>query len=175
MTERINDRLDLLLLSLDAHKAEYLEHSDNWKNLETKAQGAVAIAGIFLAVLFSWVHDIPQNYSCLEYFLLIASIVLLVSSVICAILGLKIRKVCFPPIGSMDGDITIDILSIEDKKEFKERIPAFLNDQIHVWDETNKDIQNNNERKAKYIEVSQITIMAAACVVALLSIIAVIL
>jgi hypothetical protein len=48
----------LLQVALEAYKDEYREISDSWRNTETKAQGAVAIAGIFMAgyspTLGSW-------------------------------------------------------------------------------------------------------------------------
>ncbi len=173
MPERINNALDLKIFALEAQKAERREHSDNRKNLETKAQGAGAIAGIFLAAIFAWARDPQGNLTGFENILLTCSVVLLVFSIISAVFALIVRRVRFPPIGSMDGGIMSDLLRIDKEEELVLRIPAFINDQIRLWQDANENIRNQNATKAKYIGASQIAILAAACVVAGLTIIAV--
>jgi hypothetical protein len=50
----------LLELAYDRAKAEYAEYSDNWKLLESKAQGTITAGGVFLAALFAIGYQHPE-------------------------------------------------------------------------------------------------------------------
>ena len=83
----------------DSYRDEYKEISDIWRGLETKAQGNIAIAGIFIAGAFAFIAKPETGIHWLEKQFLIASLVFLVISVVSSVLVLKVREVYFPPMG----------------------------------------------------------------------------
>ena len=164
---------DLLRLALEAHREEYRDLSDTWRNLDGKAQGSGAIAGIFLAAVFAWARQAPAGTGTLERVLLCASIVLLVASVVAAVLALQVRTVSAPPLGDETGDMIRDLLRPENAHELPDRVPLLFQDQIRAWRDTNRDMAEKNQDKAGRVWGSQVALLAAAVVVAALTVMAV--
>jgi hypothetical protein len=101
--------------TLDAYVAQYKDITETWKSLETKAQGTVAIAGIFIASAFVFIKDIrTSNLAFNLKLLLVAAIVCLVLSVVCAILALTLRSITSPPGGEKINLIVKDILKLKE-------------------------------------------------------------
>src|ERR1043165_7035429 len=78
---------------LDSCYDEYKEYVANRRSLETKAQGNVGIAGIFIAGVFAFItkSDFPRNE--VERIILLTALGFLVSSVVFSILVLQARTV----------------------------------------------------------------------------------
>ncbi len=173
MADQSDASTDLLRLALEGYREEYRDLSDTWRNLDGKAQGSGAIAGIFLAAVFAWVRPLAAGVGIPERLLLSASIVLLVASVVAAVLALQVRSVSAPPLGEETGDMIRDLLRPENAGELPARIPRLFQDQIRAWRDTNRDMADNNLGKAARVRASQLALLAAASVVAILSVIAV--
>lgn len=127
--------------ALDAYHDEYEKLTDIWKGLETKAQGVVTIAGIFIAGAFAFIRDLTtlhlnQN----DKRLLGVAIFCLVLSVILSILVLTLRKVEPPPTGGEVSQAVRDILRLkpgEIAAQHDEILPElnldFINEQTIMW------------------------------------------
>lgn len=153
---------------LEAYSNEYKELSDTWRGLETKAQGSIAIAGIFIAGAFAYIRDItPNAYRHEKLFLLIA-IICLVISVVLSILVLKIRTIAAPPMGEYIDRVVQDILRLNKVDELPERLVRFDNDQIAAWRIVKNEAQLSNMLKARYLWRAQIFLMSAIVTVAIL-------
>lgn len=155
---------------LVAYREEYKELSDTWRGLETKAQGSIAIAGIFIAGAFAYIRDITPNSHPYEKLFLIIIVLCLVTSVVLSILALKIRTVAAPPMGEYIDQMVRDILNLNNDDELAERIVRFDNDQITTWRMVKKEAENANRLKARYLWRAQIFLMSAIATVALLMI-----
>jgi hypothetical protein len=173
MADRPEASTDLLRLALEGYREEYRDLSETWRNLDGKAQGSGAIAGIFLAAVFAWVRPLTAGAGTLERVVLCVSIVLLVASVVAAVLALQVRTVSAPPLGEETGDMIRDLLQPERAAELPERIPRLFQDQIRAWRDTNRDMAKQNLGKANRVRDSQVALLAAAGVVAALSVMAV--
>jgi hypothetical protein len=173
MADRPEASTDLLRLALEGYREEYRDLSETWRNLDGKAQGSGAIAGIFLAAVFAWVRPLAAGVGTVEKVFFCASIVLLVASVVAAVLALQVRTVSAPPLGDETGQMINDLLRPENADELPERVPRLFKDQIRAWRDTNRDMAEVNLGKANRVRDSQVTLLAAAAVVAALSVMAV--
>lgn len=84
--------LELAKSTLGIYNTQYADLSDRWKAIDTKAQGSVAIAGIFIGGVFTLARDITCKTSGDEVRLMIVVVVFLLSSSICSALALLARK-----------------------------------------------------------------------------------
>ncbi len=173
MADRPEALSDLPRLALEAYREEYRDLSETWRNLDTKAQGLAAIAGIFLAALFTWGRELPASFGQWQRLLIVASIVLLVAAIIAAVLALQVRMVAAPPLGDEVAEMVGDILRDQKAEEAQERIAAFYNDQITAWKDTNKNMAEESQSKASRVVVGQATLLLAAVLVAILAIVAI--
>ena len=171
MAEQPTSVADLPRLALAAYREEYRDLLETWRSVETKAQGLGAIAGIFLAAVFAWAREVPANFGTFERVLLVASIFLLVASIVAAVLALHVRKVAAPP-HQETAEMISDILKKQKPDELPARVAAFYNDQITEWKEANSDIHEHIQRKASWISCGHGTLLLASVLVATLAILA---
>jgi hypothetical protein len=164
---------DLPRLALEAYREEYRDLSETWRNLDTKAQGLAAIAGVFLAALFAWARDIPATFGQFERYLIVASLAFLVAAVIAAVLALEVRKVTAPPLGEETAEMVRDIVNKHKPDEAPERIAAFYNDQITAWRDTNRNMADESGSKATRLICGQAALLIAAVAVAILAILSI--
>ena len=90
---------ELLIAALDAFKQEYDRLAKTWEQLDLKAQGTVAIAGIFLGGIFAFITNLRPSETTSKVALILA-IVSLVLSVLFSLLALRVREVLDAPGGS---------------------------------------------------------------------------
>jgi len=160
---------DLLRLALEAYRDEYRDLSESWRNLDTKAQGLVAIAGIFLAAVFAWTRDLPTTFGTCERLLLVGSCLSLVAAVIAAIWALFIKMMSAPPLGEGTAHMVRDILR-KSKKDLGARTEALYNDQITLWKKTNEEMRKHILVKARCIKFGQGALVLAAVLVSVLAV-----
>lgn len=164
---------DLSKLVLESYQAEYRELADNWRTLDTKAQGVTGISGLFLAAAFAFVRDGAGQLWCLEKVALVLAIVALVGAVAVAVFALRVRVVSLPPIGEQFAELVNDVLKA-DGAELAERLPALVNDQSEEWRKTNIEIASHNSQKAGLLRWAVSLLLAAAVLVGALAIAAII-
>lgn len=165
MSQTNDPKEQLLRDALDSYKEEYSELSEIWRNLDGKAQGAIAVSGIFLAGMLAFVRALLQSASSAEKWLLTVSAIFLVLSIIFALIVLWVRTVPKAPLGESLEILINDLLSMEDGTE-PERLHNFSRDHARMWKITNIEIQKVNEKKAFYLVWAQgMLIMAIGTVV----------
>jgi hypothetical protein len=164
---------ELPWLALDTYREEYRDLSETWRSFDAKAQATGAIAGIFLAALFAWAREMPASLGTQLRVLVVASIVLLVASIIAAVLALQVRRVAAPPLGEAAAEMVRDILHKQRPEELPDRLVRLCNDQIGLWKATNRDMTTFSESKASRIGFAQGALLLAAVLVAILSIVVV--
>src|SRR5262249_37673689 len=88
---------DLLPPALDSFREQYRDLAESWRHMDTKAQGAGAIAGVFLAAALAWAKDLPTDFTVPQKIALVGCVVLLILAVISAVTALHVRNVSSPP------------------------------------------------------------------------------
>ena len=170
MTDPSKLRESLNKTVLDSYRDEYKELNDTWKNLEGKAQGAVAIAGIFIAGAFAYTREIGPQGIRYEKIFLGASILCLIISVGLSILALKVRTVAAPPMGEHVDNLVQDLLQVDNDAELLERIPRFVADQVASWRVVSQEANESIKLKAKYLWGAHLCLAFAILTIALLSV-----
>jgi hypothetical protein len=158
----------LLKAVLDSYQEEYKRIINNWNRLETKAQGSVAIAGIFIAGAFAYLRENIALMQCYQKIMLGAGIICLLIAVLFSILALRIRQLPVPPMGKYVDRLVCDLLTINDKELF-ERIPLLIKDQISGWRQARDGLLDSNSRKAKNVWIGQILLVVAILIVGVLA------
>lgn len=152
---------------LDSYKDEYKELAEVWRGIETKAQGNIAITGIFIAGVFIFLREINSQTFWAEKLILGLAVVLFIISVYLAIFALQVRQTRFPPMGGFADNMFIDLLRFGDV-ELCERLPRFINDQANAWSQVKEDIIASNEVKAAYLWWAQQFLLFAVAAIATL-------
>jgi hypothetical protein len=157
-------------LWLSALSEQYKESSETWKALETKAQGAITVAGIFLAAVFAFARE-AASLDLLPRILVMISAGLLVGSVAIALLSLEVRPLAPPPLGNFVDPGVQDLLKLADDKLSEATLSAFVSDRATEWRKSNSSLAEENRKKAKQVWLSQILLGTAAVPVAVVTII----
>lgn len=165
-----NERVKILDDSLDAFKEEYRELSETWRHIETKAQGTVSIAGIFIAAAFAFVHYLSETAPSCERLLLGLALALLGLCVLLSIAALAVREVKAAPIGETLYGMVTELVDAGEARD-AESIDNFVRDQIGLWNEVNEEVRAVNHSKARYLLCAQVALVAALVTVATLAMI----
>jgi ABC-type multidrug transport system fused ATPase/permease subunit len=160
-------RESLLKTVLELYREEYKVIGENLHNLEGKAQGSVAIAGIFIAGAFAYLQ---KNITLLHYqkIILCIGIIFLLICVGFSILALRIRKLPAAPMGQYLDKLVSDLLRGNDP-ELLQRLPLIVNDQITSWREVRIGLVAANHRKGRYVWNGQIFLVMAIAFVGILT------
>jgi hypothetical protein len=153
---------------LDSYREEYRELSDNWRSLDTKAQGTAAIAGIFLAAALAFVRELAKGLASFDRALLVLAITTLFLVVLLAVFAMKVRQVEMAPNGEDFERMTDDLLSPELLHELPTRLPALVRDRAKVWRQVNAKVAEQNGRKAELLSWSTWGLAISALLIAIL-------
>ena len=153
---------------LDAYYNEYKDLSDTWRSMETKAQGGITVAGIFLAAVFAYIEKVTLTR--FDKVLLIIAIALLVFTVFLAVKSLMVHEVPSPPLGLCCDHYGTRLLSVKDDLEFIERVDLFFYDVVIEWRQYVKRALLDYRHKASYLYPAQVLLLFAAGIVAVLTI-----
>lgn len=155
---------------LTSYQEAYKERTDNWKSLETKAQGSITIAGIFIAGAFAYIDKGAANMAMPQQLLVVLAVASLVASVLLAVYALKIQEILPPPYGEFVKANVQCFLEICDEAEFKERIEYFDYDMIAQWERVLSIIDEQIRKKVDCLFNAQAALVFAVVVVAILAI-----
>jgi len=153
---------------IESFLIEYKELQEDWKALESKAQGMIAIVGIFIAGAFAYVGEIKEDTIIGERLLLLTIIIGLVSSVILSIISLKVREMFGPPIGGFLNQITSHLLHEKNAAAFAEVYRDYLDEQVKRWEIVNENVRAGNDVKASYLWKSQQLLIASIFLISFL-------
>lgn len=142
----------------DSCKEEYKDIYENWKLIDTKAQGNIAISGIFAAGLFAISGRVEPSYYLKLLFT--CTWVLLLLSISASIAVLLIRKVSMPPFGSEIKDEFDEILSSGIEITEEEVDNLVIGNILELFD-SNEEHHKTVSWKAEWLSASQISLIAA--------------
>jgi hypothetical protein len=155
---------------LDSYAEEYKSLSTIWTGMETKAQGNIAVAGIFIAGVFIFVKDFRSCMGCYEKIFLAVTICVLLSSVVLSMLSLIVRRNAVPPFGEVMDKLASPLLNATTGTELKERLPLIVNDQLGLWRNVVSRGWANIRAKAHFLLAAQICLSVAVAAIAVLTI-----
>lgn len=159
--------------AMESYRDEYQRFIDIWKGLDTKAQGTVTIAGIFIATVFAFIRDIKNlNLGDKGRWVLIAAIACLVLSVVLSILALTLRKVAAPPTADLIAQMVRDIVRLQPDETaeqndagLKERNLSFINERIRLWRQVMAEASEAIKLKYIFLLVGQWLLVGAVFLV----------
>ena len=145
----------------DRFEAEYKDLIDVWGKLDGKAQGAVTIAGIFLAAVFAAARGEAVPESLVDRGLLGGSIVLLVLAVVAATLSQRVRVTNSGPSGR---DMERAAVALEMRGGSRSDLAAlrvrFLRTQVKAWCLCTESLRAINHAKGRALRMAQRLIFA---------------
>lgn len=139
-------------------------------HFDAKAQGTVAIAGIFLASVFAFVRDLGADVAPVVSWSLVIATVLLLACVGSAAWSLRIRKIPRPPLGEDTQTLVKDLMSLKESNDLGVRIPRMYNDLSGRWATVNSKIYEATKSKAGGIFAAQFMLFLAVLVVGFMTI-----
>ncbi len=170
MVDFVNPRGELFKAVLDAYRVEYAELYQTWRSIDTKAQGNVAIAGIFLAGLFAFVKDIVLATLWWQKTLLVVSGCALSFSVLLAVLVLKVRTRRSPQVAHYIETLARDLADLSDESDIRSRLPAFASDQIEGWRNSVSEMDRLVTEKANKLYWAQVLLGLGVVSIAIIAI-----
>lgn len=165
-------RLEMLRDVLKSYEAEHARLTDRWKALETKAQGTVAIAGIFLGGVFTFIRDLKADAPVAEPWLLVLVALLLTTAVFLSVLSLRVRGIADPMPGEEAERIAKDVVRLE-TVDIRLLAPALYGERFDVWREVNVCVRALVEAKARRLALAQGSLLTAVLLMCILSVIVV--
>jgi hypothetical protein len=163
-------RIDRISAASASYEHEYSELCDNWRALDQKAQGALQIGGLMIALLAGFGPKLCEQAFIAELPTWIAltigcvAFVLLTLSVWFALLGLWIQCVDHPPRGTGWCDIKT---LVSEAPVSDEVLCDITYRQLSEWRDVNEQIWMINGCKASWLERSQSALLAGVCAVTL--------
>ena len=121
--------------AVESYREEYRELAQDWHALDTKAQGSIAVAGIFLAGTFAFIRNLTATDATGFLVLLVVTVIALLAAVLFGILALRIREVLVPPLGEQYKTLVDDLARAGDLDTNDDRFTNFLNDECGRWHE----------------------------------------
>jgi hypothetical protein len=164
----VTARLKLAEQSLAPFEAVHRDLLAIWGTLETKAQGATAIAGVFLGATISILTRNPDGLNSLQQTLIVVIAGFLAAAVVLALLALTPRPV--PLVNDPEHRFRRirDLLALKDDAEFLSLLPDFYTDEREQWAETISAFSKITITKAKLLYGSHLaTALAIIAAVAL--------
>lgn len=154
-------RYKLATLVEGRYRDEYEKNLDLWRDIERKAQGLIAAAGILLTALFG-IAKTDNSPTSLELSLLISLITaLLAVAILSAFLVLRTRKVSTPPRGEILEQSASEIKCLLDAENSDFRLAVLIEDQFPSWRIAVQEIKKANKSKASDLFLGQVFILMA--------------
>lgn len=155
--------------TLDAYLEEYKQLKETWRSIETKAQGSIAVAGIFIAGALAFLTKMDAHLRCHEKILMFVGLSCLIFSVILAILALRTKTTKVPPLGGFAGGYGIELVKVNNEADLQIHLGAFFRDGVSRWRDVITEVSESNEEKANTLLCSQLFLIFAIVAVAVLS------
>jgi hypothetical protein len=153
----------LLEIALAAHQDAYKELSQGWRSVETKAQGTVGLAGIFMAAAFAFARDLPAEVNGLAVALFAVAVALLACSAAAAVWAQRVRTIPAAPTLLVHQWVE-DIRKLP-ADEQAGRLPGFYEEYNDAWFKTNQKLLDLIRSRARSVMVAQVALLlAGTCV-----------
>jgi hypothetical protein len=164
-----NVRVSLEKEASEAYKEEYKDLLASFQGMDTKAQGVVAIAGIFIGGLFAFLNSSNFVRTPSSMLFLLVGIIVLIGSVLLAILVLRVRDTAGVPPGQQTSQILDDLFALTDDA-IKSALPGFYGDKSRAWGLSVDAVRIDVEKKSDLLWGAQLMLAVGVSCVALMTI-----
>ena len=154
-------------------ESEYEELNESWKQIDAKSQATATISGIFIAASFAFVRNAAFTLNNYEKVFLVLLVLVLILSIVMSIRAMLVRLVPVPPTPENIAEMVSELLETEEH-EHEERHGALIADTINAWIPVNRKLRVDVAEKAGKLVVAQRSLLAAAFLMALLTVVAVV-
>jgi len=147
-------------LLLSYVEREYDEKVSDWRDIERKAQGTIAISAIFITgIVLSFKIFFAVHYSILA--ILILSLSILIFVVTRSITALRVNS--YHGIENSESILkeANRIFDESDQAIVKKKLCEFVNDRANGWIKASKDLESINANKVKALDQSQTWLLNA--------------
>lgn len=153
--------------ALDYAILEYKDVVETWRDIERKAQGTVAIAGIFIAGVVALQGKLSST-SCAVSASLAVVIALLTLTVVCSIVSMRVSSI--EALTGTDEVLKMAKASVEraSRADGATTSPEFWEELATLISEPTQAVHAVNRRKADWVAVAQITLGIAVLIVGVL-------
>ncbi len=158
----------LLREVLESYQKADEEQAARWRDLDTKAQATTAISSVFIAALFAFMEPSTIQAVPLGRYLASATLVILVFSVLCCLLGMRVMQITAGPMGRKTDALAAHLERIDDPEELPERFARFRHDQVRRWRQANDSAAIALESKARLVYCGQVLLLVALVIVSIL-------
>ncbi len=153
-------------LVLDHARREYDESNETWRDIEQKAQGTIAIAGIFLGGGFALVRSFGSLPPCSIAWFALAGAGMLVS-IVTAIAALLVRTVVTLETSDHFRERAEALIAASHTPaEFKTRIRELVFDHARNFDAASAEVDAINSKKAGWVGWAQMSLLVAVLLTA---------
>jgi hypothetical protein len=158
-----------LKFAFDRLSSEYVELSDIWKQIDSKAQATATVAGIFIAASFAFVRNAAFQLNGVEKLFLAAVLVCLILSILLAVGAMVVRNVPMPPEPESVARMVEELLACPET-EYEKRHAGILADTINAWLPVNRELRSSLGSKANKLAWGQRALLVAAVLMACLTV-----
>ena len=156
--------------TLDAYLEEYKKLIETWRSIEAKAQGSIAVSGIFIAGALAFITSANLVLRWHEKLLLFVGLTCLIVSVILAIVTSRTLSIVSAPLGNFRAKTTLDLAQVKTEAELQEYLPILFAEHVSEWKEVILAVSAVNDRRAQTLWSAQLFLIFAILAVALLAI-----
>lgn len=150
-------------LMLSYGQLEYADVYQNWRTIEGKAQGSVAIAGIFIGGVFALMQALGAMPMCALVFLVLV-LWFLVAAVLCALRALFVTDCeCLDDTSEVLKKARY-VLDAASEDEGRRQIRTLVKDLSEAYARINSEVHRSNRQKAIWVHRSQ-TCLAVGIVI----------
>lgn len=140
--------------ALEHAQTEYDDLVQTWRDLERKAQGSTAIAGIFLAAVSILFRSLESGSDLFGYSF-VAAFLLLSSSAIVAILVLLVADMESIEELERVRNAAQDSVLTGTSDDARDSYKKFLENRIRAWERVNLSVYSENQKKATRLRNAQ--------------------
>ena len=136
---QILPRAELLSdILLRAEREEYADATEAWKSLEGKAERTIAVAGIFVAALFTITPEPSAGNDPVQSGILVLALVFLLATIVLGLQALRIRTFRSAPLGKYLVQLIGQLPAEVPDHSFHEMLRNLSYDQACEWREVNE-------------------------------------
>lgn len=148
-------------LAVQSQSDDYKEIWEQWKTIDTKAQGVIVVSGIALTGLFAVLRDRPST-DALARCIVAASVIAAFGAAVAALIALRVRDVESAPTGKSISDLVAQIQAKGvETQALPERYPRLLNDIRKLWEKPLADNRIALVAKASWLWRAQMMIVGS--------------
>ena len=147
-------------LLLEHCRTAYMAEADDWRDVERKAQGTVAIAGIFMAGALVVLRSVQQLGST-ESLLLFATILALAITAVVAVMSLLVREVYATEPGQ---DVKASAQAVFDASDdqIDDAFFELVRERTDYWIEARKSLSDAGTKKAGLVFMAQLLLIVSS-------------